>query len=416
MTGLDTLEPSLSLRSPGRPGSPTSFFPRLSLPDTVVLGLFGLLNAAYVAYIAGMFDATWYYRLYAVLVLAVAGRFAVRLCCPGVDAATITAIRRHVPMILAIVYLLGFSFLVQVAHGLGVQSFTINEVSYLVGPLVIGVAVGASVPAVQDLFVWILLARYLALFVVQFGSTFSLAALTEISWEDSASPFESSTAHDVLALEMVFLAKGRRVWAGVCTVLVLLSLKRASFILSLVLWLVVRVLDRPLNNRVRAHLILVVAALAGTGLTWVLFSPAGCLWFQARTGIDLNAATTGRVDIFRIVTEQLPDPIGLGSINARLSELVEGAFGTTWNGAFHNDTLRLALEVGWPGLAFYLCGLAAIARRSRWSVVLCGYTFFVLVSSRLITHMSFWVALYVALNVLETPTVGREHYDGGRRS
>jgi len=405
-----------TIRTPYQPRVAAPAPMPMSLPDVIQLSLFALLNAAYVAYIAGAFDATLYYRLYAVLVLAILGRLAIRLASPGVNAQTIVTIKRHLPMVAAVVYLLGFSFLVQLGRGAGIQSFTINEVSYLLGPLMIGVAVGASSPLVQDLFVWILLARYAALFVVQFGSTFSFAALSEISWEDSASPFESSTAHDVLALEMVFLARGRRLWAAVCTILVLLSLKRASFILSLALWLVVRVLDKPLSHRARTQLALIVAALVGTAITWLLFSPSGCLWFQAHTGLDLNEATTGRVDIFRIVTEQLSDPLGLGSINAQLNELVEGAYGTTWNGEFHNDTLRLALEVGWPGLAFYLFGLVAIVRRSRWSVVLCGYTLFVLVTSRLITHMSFWVALYVALNVLETraPEVSRAN-NGGRR-
>src|SRR5699024_4373771 len=72
-----------------------------------------------------------------------------------------------------------------------------------------------------------------------------------------------------------------------------------------------------------------------------------------------------------------------------------------WNGLLHNETLRVYLEVGVLGLAAYVFALVRMAKWSRISLILVTYTIFVLITSRLLTSMSFWIVLFITLAIFE---------------
>jgi hypothetical protein len=181
----------------------------------------------------------------------------------------------------------------------------------------------------------------------------------------------------------------------------MLSLKRASFILAPVALVFRRRLSIRSRPRRGPLVAMFLVALVSPFLVMAVYSPGFTSYLWNTFGVDLDTLTSGRRTIYELVVDYLPPPTGFGSLNVMLSELALSSFGTTWDGLLHNDTFRVYLEVGIVGLGLYVGALAYAARTSLMSYFLIGYTLFVLISSRLITYASYWVALFLVLALIE---------------
>lgn len=383
----------------------------LSLADLVQLMLFACMNFSYSLYMAEYLAQS----VYLALLFAVVGFAAIRIFFLlvrrrrggnlyfGRSALVISG----VATVFAIVTMFR-----ETAALDRVTTISLNEALYIVGPAVIAVAVANTTSwRVADAYMLILLARYALYFVLSFD--LDLQSLLQINWLNSgSSSFESSFAHDLLIVECYFIFRTQTAKASVALVLTMISFKRASFILAPILLLFRNSIRRARPPR---RITLFIMWLLGTSspfMIMLLYSDQFGDFFETAFGVDVNSFFTGRETIYDIATGDLPQNLGFGWLNTLLSEVTFGAFGTVWNGLLHNDTLRIFLEVSVFGLAAYIFALVRMAKWSRLSLILVGYTMFVLVTSRLLTQMSFWIVLFLVLALLERDARSSESQNG----
>ncbi|MCZ4538313.1 hypothetical protein O4159_23235 [Gordonia terrae] len=366
------------------------------------LGLFGIYAFLHVIYTAGSAPANMYYAAFASLLVACAARMV-----------WVTVISRR--RLSSIHFLRSFGVLFGASAVLVIVSWireyeafetltwtATGQVFYILAPALIALCVVNTASVKQlDFYVLILLARYALYFVLAFSADLSLSNVWAISWSSSSSPFESSFAHDLLIIEAYFVFRNRKVLAVISAGMTMLSLKRASFLLAPALVVCSRWLrsEKPASRRYLYAL--AVIGVASPFMVMYAYSPGFVEYVSDRFGIDMNTLTTGRLEIYQVVTGILPETTGFGSLNQMLLSFVDSQFGTQWNSLLHNDTLRVYLEVGIIGFAAYMCALVYLGRSSRVASVLITYTVFVLITSRLITHTSYWVVLFLVIAFVE---------------
>ncbi|MDF6099780.1 O-antigen ligase family protein [Gordonia hongkongensis] len=367
-----------------------------------LLGLFAMYAFLHVIYTAGYASANTYYASFALLLVACAVRMAWVVVIRRRSLGEIHFIRSFGVLVGASMVLVIVSWIEEYSAFEMLTWTASGQVFYILAPALIALCVVNTASAkLLDLYVLILLTRYLLYFVLAFSSDLSLSSLTTISWSSSSSPFESSFAHDLLIIEAYFVFRNRKVLALISAGMTMLSLKRASFLLAPALLVGSRWLrsERPASRRYLYAL--AALGVASPFMVMYAYSPRFVEYMSDRFGIDMNTITTGRLEIYQVVTGILPETTGFGSLNQMLATFVDSQFGTQWNSLLHNDTLRVYLEVGIIGFAAYMCALVYLGRGSRIAALLITYTVFVLITSRLITHTSYWVVLFLVIALVE---------------
>ncbi|BCN70593.1 hypothetical protein RE943_40660 [Prescottella equi] len=367
--------------------------------DIVQLALFTTYAVAYGLYSAGKLGYRIYFAAMVFFVLFAGGRLLwIRLIS-----------RRREPLVFgrsaaavlgAAAVLVAMSFAQQLMS-VGYFDYTsISEVLYIVVPIVIALGISNTVTLrLADIYMTIFLLRYLLYFVL--SDEFSVSAIMAISWSNSTSAFESSFAHDLLVVGTYFIVRRKKFRAGLSVAFTMLALKRASFILAPLLALFGRRLSSVAPPRIRSIVALFVIGVASPFIVMAVYSPAISQALATNFGMDLDGFTSGRLSIYELAIHCSDVTDGFGSLNDCLGELAIRTYGTTWNGLLHNDTLRIYMEVGFVGVAAYLGALSYISRGSFPAFILMTYTFFVLITSRLVTHMSFWVVLFTVIALFE---------------
>jgi hypothetical protein len=368
----------------------------------IFLGLFAIYAFLHVIYTAGYASADMYYASFAVLLVACAARMTWVIVVSRRRLSGIHFLRSFGVLVGASAILVIVSWIREYGAFETLTWTASGQVFYILAPALIALCVVNTASVKQlDLYVLVLLARYALYFVLAFSSDLSLSNVWAISWSSSSSPFESSFAHDLLIIEAYFVFRNRKILALISAGMTMLSLKRASFLLAPALIVGSRWLrsEKPAS---RSYLYaLAVVGVASPFMVMYVYSPGFVEYVSDRFGIDMNTLTTGRLEIYQVVTDILPETTGFGSLNQMLLSFVDSQFGTQWNSLLHNDTLRVYLEVGIIGFAAYMCALVYLGRSSRIACVLITYTVFVLITSRLITHTSYWVVLFLVIALIE---------------
>ncbi|MCR5977926.1 hypothetical protein GDN83_09305 [Gordonia jinghuaiqii] len=366
------------------------------------LALFTLYAFLHVIYMTGYAPKGLYYAAFGLLLVASAARIAWLVVTRWHSLGELHFLR-------SFSVLAGASAVIMIVSWIREYSATetltwtgAGQVFFILGPALIALCVVNTASTKQlDGYAIILLARYAVYFVLAFSTDFSLASLTEVSWSSSSSPFESSFAHDLLIVEAYFVFRNRKALALVAAGMTMLSLKRASFVLAPAMIVASRWLRSAKPASRRYLYALAAVGVASPFMVKYVYSQGFVEMASERFGIDINTVTTGRWEIYQIATGLLPQTTGFGSLNPLLTNLVDSHFGTYWNSQLHNDTLRVYMEVGFIGIAVYVCALVYLGRSSRMASLLITYTVFVLITSRLITHTSYWVALFLVLALIE---------------
>lgn len=378
---------------------------RLKVADTAQFSLFIAYNATYVAYTNGYAPRSAYIVLFFTFVALCAARIALRLLARGEHLTNLHFGKSSQLLFIAIAYMLGYSMVRQFAIDQTINMIAIHEVLYVAAPVVIALAIANSTSdKLADVYMYAFFCRYVLDFLLSSSGHLSLSTIHAINWFASYSAFESSFAHDLLVLECYFLFRNKRVLGAVAGGLTMLSLKRASFIAAPIIYLFRSRLRKSRRPSRAALWSLFAFGIASPFLMMAFYSEGVTSYLRDRVGLDVNRFASGRQSIYWLVRDNIPNPVGFGSINAQLSELTSSNFGTTWDGLFHNDTLRVFLEVGPLGLALYVGAIVYASRSHQLSFILGGYALFVLTTSRLITHPSFWVVLFVTMALIERHT------------
>lgn len=367
--------------------------------DYVQLALFAAYAFSYALYIAELLPGAVYYLCLAALVLFATLR-VVGLMLKARPGSTLIFGWSAAALASASGVLVLLSMINEiVVHG----DFTFTSfgaVGYILVPTVIAVCVANTVSMrLADAYMTLLLARYVAYFVV--SGEFSVAALSAISWSASTSPFESSFSHDMLVLAMYFVVRQKAVRSGVSTFFTMIALKRAAFISAPLFLVFRRWIRKDAPPRRRALVALLVAGAASPFVVQAAYSAEFSRSFYNYFGIAFDDFTSGRVSIYRLAVHCADSSQAFGSLNECLADTALRVSGTSWNSLLHNDTLRVYMEVGILGVAVYLGALVFVGRTSRPAFILMTYTFFVLITSRLITHTSYWIVLFIAIALLD---------------
>jgi len=370
--------------------------------NLLLIALFVVQNATYVAYmndyltqsayLATLFAFSGFAGLRLLWMLTVRKRRLTRLTFGQPGAL----------LLVAVATMLSYSLVRDFVTHDRLNTSAIYDSVYIAIPVVVALVVVNNTSLRQlDVYMVILLVRYILVVVTTADVPLGLSAIAQIDWFDSSSPFESSSAHDLLVLEAYFLFRQRRVIAVVSMLFTMVSLKRLSFLAAPALYLWHRRQTGIKPPGARSLVTLFALGVASPFLVMAVYSDWFTSWLKSTFDVDLDEFSMGRRTIYEIVRNYVDSSPGLGSTNAQLSGFVGEHFGTVWNNQLHNDTLRLYLEVGIVCLALYIGGLVLAARSSRLSFLLVTYAMFVLVTSRLITHFSFWIVLFLALAAME---------------
>jgi len=374
----------------------------------LILGFACLLLAQTLSYLNIVESGVYYAVLVCYVMLVVGLARKERLRSSFVDRNLGCATTVVKPWLIAVGFSAALTVVVEIWNVGAVQGYSVLEVAYLLLPLGVGVGVACFGERLYHWQMDLFAVKYVVQFIAAFGSKGSLSSLSQISWESSQSPFESSMAHELFLLEVYFLSRRRYGVALLFAVLTILSLKRMSAILAVLVVFFVWYLRRPKRFRKLPEVLLVAAGLAGTALVSWVSLPRGREWLSESLGVEVSSFDSGRSVILGLVRVNGLASFGLGSVNASLGEFVTSQFGTTWNGLLHNDTLRLYYEVTFVGLLLFLIAVARLGSSNRWAYLICCYVTFVLVTSRLLTYAPFWMVFF-------SVTIGMQLY-GPRRS
>lgn len=241
----------------------------------------------------------------------------------------------------------------------------------------------------------VLLFRFVVHFVWQNYSYLNLSGLRSVSWGDSNSDMESSMAHDFLIMEMYYLYRDEKKKALFCVALCMLSMKRLSFILAPVLYVVSSRVPKNVEVKKIYCNLLKAVAIVSPFLIILLYSKISQRWFANTFHVDLNLVMTGRLRIYEIMRESMPYYNGYGSINSFLSQYVMRQYGTTWNAILHNDFLRLYFETTIVGVVVFTNNIVEIAKKEYWFFFMIGYLILVAITSHILNYFSVWITFYM---------------------
>ena len=244
----------------------------------------------------------------------------------------------------------------------------------------------------------VLLARFALNFVWEFYKDFNFAGLLSISWSESSSSMESSMAHDFIVMEVYFLSRKDNKKAFVSMLLCMLSMKRLSFILAPILFVLAKKLPE-INKPVKKSLLrsLKIVAILSPFFMFALYSKASQNFFQNVFNMDLNLKMGGRIAIYDTVVNNIPYFNGYGSINAFLSKFVYSVFGTYWNATLHNDFIRIYYETTIVGVVVLANNLVELSKKNYWNFIIVAYLIFVGITSHILNYFSVWVTFYMII-------------------
>ena len=227
---------------------------------------------------------------------------------------------------------------------------------------------------------------------------FNFAGLLSISWSESSSSMESSMAHDFIVMEVYFLSRKDNKKAFVSMLLCMLSMKRLSFILAPILFVLAKKLPE-INKPVKKSLLrsLKIVAILSPFFMFALYSKASQNFFQNVFNMDLNLKMGGRIAIYDTVVNNIPYFNGYGSINAFLSKFVYSVFGTYWNATLHNDFIRIYYETTIVGVVVLANNLVELSKKNYWNFIIVAYLIFVGITSHILNYFSVWVTFYMII-------------------
>ena len=258
------------------------------------------------------------------------------------------------------------SLIIQFYHGNFGFRYLFNDIIRMILPIINAFLFVNTIDKKDfPIFFNVFLLRFILQFVFINLTTISINSILSISWITSSSLMESSLAHDFMIMEMYYLMNKEKNKALICLIFCMLSMKRLSFILAPLLFIISKYIDK---NEVKGKVynFVKIITILSPIIVLLLYSNKAQYIFLNNFGIDLNSLMTGRIKIYNILSNNIPYYNGLGSINNFLSSFVKSNYGTTWNGILHNDFLRLYLETTIIGVFFVANNLIEISKKNKW--------------------------------------------------
>ena len=289
---------------------------------------------------------------------------------------------------------MGFVFV----YSIGVQiyhqefgTYLYSSLLYLLLPMIIAYCWMVSTDSENmDIYFYIFFIRIVLIFLIRYSSILSLNVIRLISWGNSKSSlFESNLAHDFLFMTLFFKYKKKNKLALVSTILCLLSFKRLSFLLSLMILLLYRFIPQKKCEKNIKNVAIAITLIMPIFYGWII-SKAGQNFFSSTFNINLDQLFTGRIYSINKWLNNIPYTNGYGSI----SYFINIGISTKNKLSMHCDLYQLMLECSI--IAVYCFGRFIFKFVSNYySFFLAIYIVLELFSSQFFINLSFWMCFYM---------------------
>lgn len=308
----------------------------------------------------------------------------------------------EVKQILTCVGILYFITVIFQVKNMEFKSYSLGEVYYLIAPLLLVWIFFnyISLDRIANVIDVLFYASCIAFFV-RFANTFSLAALKQISFIDSSSPFESDMAQFFL-LYCFYYFYTRQTWKStISVILCFLCFKRFTLVMLIILLIINKFI--PHHKKVPKIVLLITMGLfiAAPFLVYAMCTDSFARWFYLQFGIDFDYFTMTRFQIINTVIDANLTNYGLGTVTNYLEQ--RGAAGQL---NMHNDILRIYMECTIVGTITFTVQYFKIVKDNIFSFLVMLYAFMELFVAHYIGPgtTSFWIIAYILIfyfNIME---------------
>lgn len=308
----------------------------------------------------------------------------------------------EVKQILTCVGILYFITVIFQIKNMEFKSYSLGEVYYLIAPLLLVWIFFnyISLNRIEKVIDVLFYASCIAFFV-RFANTFSLAALKQISFIDSSSPFESDMAQ-FFFLYCFYYFYTRQTWKSIISVILcFLCFKRFTLVMLIILLIINKFI--PHHKKVPKIVLLITMGLfiAAPFLVYAMCTDSFARWFYLQFGIDFDYFTMTRFQIINTVIDANLTNYGLGTVTNYLEQ--RGAAGQL---NMHNDILRIYMECTIVGTITFTVQYFKIVKDNIFSFLVMLYAFMELFVAHYIGPgtTSFWIIAYILIfyfNIME---------------
>lgn len=288
-------------------------------------------------------------------------------------------------------FVLLYSFCIQLINK-NIKTYLISSSAYLILPFVTGYFWIISTPSkYRTAYFYVYFIRCCMVFLMNIQGNFSLDDIFKIDINDSnSSIYESSEAHNFLILELIFLYKKKKILPIICALFCVLSFKRLSFILSIVLLFAYRFIPRKKCNKRLIYISTVLLIIVPYFYGW-LISANGQQTFYNLFKIQLDDFMTGRISFINKSLNSIGKINGYGSISYMIN------IGNTNIGKYslHCDLYQLYLECTIISVAIFSWYIFKLGSKNYYSLFLVLYFVLELIISQFFINLSAWTLLYM---------------------
>lgn len=250
-----------------------------------------------------------------------------------------------------------------------------------------------------DKYFYVILLRLIGLFLLQFHDILTLSNILSINFNDSlSSQFETSMAHDFLLLLFVFKMYKKKVLSIICVIFTLLSFKRLSFLLAVLLYFCFKFIPKKPVNKWIVFATKLFMLISPFVILFFYTTNVGNSMFYDIFKTNIYDFTTSRSLILTRVVNGMDYFAGFGAIG----EWTTKQFGLLGS---HCDLVRIYLECSVIGLFILVNNMFNVAKKNYYSFFAMTYCFLELVLSMLIEVMPTWQLLYLLIYLSESKLI-----------
>lgn len=363
--------------------------------DSLKIFIFFTYNVAYVLYMLGHISRWINLAILAVFISLCAYQYLYRIKKSSTNKKTLFLSEFKYAIVIVISFFI-ISIIIQIIHG-SFGKYLFNELLYnLIPPIIAFFWINSTDKERVKPYFYIFFARAVLYFLLKNGAYLSIENIMSITWDNSKSSiFETTLAHDFVFLEIIFLYFKNHKLAIASALLCLLSFKRISFILCVLILLGyyiclirkngISFMNKEVSKKIRI-IVLIIFCVMPLALNWIV-SDSGVRFFYNK-GIDINQFTTGRVNLVRFVNNNIGEYNGYGSSDHFLENYTIEKYSKLGN--MHCDMLKLYYEVTILGVIVYAYSMISFAKKNRIVFLMLLYIIMELFSSHFLDVLSVW--------------------------
>ena len=229
----------------------------------------------------------------------------------------------------------------------GFNSILINEIMYYITPLIFSFFIinrkNGKIEKYIDYIFYIIIILFLT---INIDNLFNVKKLLAIDFINSSSPFESGFAFYLIILLIYYTYKKDKLKAIVSFAICVLSLKRITFLFSIIFLIFKNIIEKRKVN----YWILIIAFLMVPILFNIVCNDTINSLFYDLTGMDFNVFLKGRFEFINLLFDSTEIKYGLGSCKLFLSNYYKEYYSSLGYSGIadiydpHCDIVRFYLE------------------------------------------------------------------------